>query len=131
MSKDSYYDNTDHYGRYTSIEQFKSQFTGVWGPSKDLWTAIDFTYGEKGYRMDTGRIYGTEPEETADGKKALFYTYTKRDKYETIDDDDKHPLYIFDSCYATIDDVLKHFEIDGKKLKDIILEDDFGIVEKG
>ena len=64
MSKDPYYDNTDHYGKYKNVEQFKSEFTGVWGPSDNKWTAIDFTYGEKGYRMDTGCIYGTEPKET-------------------------------------------------------------------
>ena len=131
MSKDPVLDNTKHYGKYTSIDQFKSEFTCAWSPSDNKWTAIDFTYGEKGYRMDTGCIYGTEPRETVDGKKAVFYMYDKREKYGWNDDDEKNPLFIFNSCYATIDDVLESFEIDGKKFKDIILEDDFGIVEKG
>ena len=130
MSKDEKFDNTDYYGKYTSASQFKSQFTGKWSPSDNLWTSIDFTYGENGYRMDTGRIYGNEPLKTDKGDKATFYMYNKRDKYETIDDEEEHPLYIFNSCYATIDDVLEYFAIDSKKFKDIILEDDFGIVEK-
>lgn len=131
MSIDPVLDNTKRYGRYTSVEQFKLEFIGVWEPSDNKWTAIDFTYGEKGYRMDTGCMYGTEPKETEDGKAAVFYMYNKREKYGWSDDDEKNPLFVFNSCYATIDDVLEKFEIDGKKFKDIILDDDFGIVEKG
>ena len=131
MSIDPVLDNTKRYGKYTSVEQFKKEFIGVWGPSDNKWTAIDFTYGEKGYRMDTGCMYGTEPKETEDGETAVFYMYDKREKYGWSDDDEKNPLFIFNSCYATIDDVLEKFEIDGKKFKDIILDDDFGIVEKG
>lgn len=130
MSIDPTLDNTEHYGRYTSVEQFKSEFTGVWSPSDNLWTAIDFTFGDKGYRMDTGRMYNTEPEKTKDGEGAVFYIYNKREKYEWYDGNPKNPLFIYDSCYATLDDVLEKFKIDGRKFKDIILDDDFGIVEK-
>ncbi len=131
MSVDPVLDNTKRYGRYTSVEQFKSEFTGVWNPSNNQWTAIDFTYGEKGYRLDTGCIYGTEPKKTMNGEDATFYVYSKREKYGWNDDDKNNPLFIFDSCYASIDDVLEKFEIDGKKFKDIILDTDFGIMEKG
>ena len=130
MSKDLRYDNTKRYGRYLSVEQFKSEFTGVWSPSDNLWTALDFTYGEKGYRLDTGWMYGSEPKKTRDGKDAVFYVYDKTEKYGWCDDDPDKPLFVFHDCYATIDDVLEKFTIDGKKFKDIILEDDFGIMEK-
>ena len=103
MSKNPDFDNTEYYGKYTNISQFKSQFTGKWSPSDDLWTAIDFTYGKNGYRMDTGRMYGNEPIKTKDGGKAVFYIYNKRDKYETIDDNEK--LLKSDSLIKIIDEL--------------------------
>lgn len=118
------------YEKYSSIEQFRNEFTSQWSPSNDLFLSLDFAYKENGYRMDTGRMYGTEPKMTPDNKEAVFYFYKNREKYGWNDTDEKNPLFTFLSCYASINDALDNFEIDGKKLKELIFDKDFEIVEK-
>lgn len=51
-------------------------------------------------------------------KNPTFFIYKKHDKYEWYDEDST--LYEYSDCYSSIDDLLERFEIDGKKLKDII-----------
>jgi|GEM_PF-151364 len=116
--------------RYNSVEEFKKEFTGQWSPSDGLFLTLDFGYGDKGYILNTGTIYGNEPEKTANGEKAMFYFYEKRDKYESFDIDDKNPLCIYKNCFSTIDEAMENIEIDDKKFKDIILDYKFEIIEK-
>lgn len=114
--------------KFESIEQFKAQYARKWDPSNDLYLSLEFGYGDVGYRLDTDRMYGTEPDKTTFGEESNFFIYKKRNKYVWYDEDGT--LYEYFDCYSSIDDLLDRFEIDGKKLKDIILTDEFEIIEK-
>ena len=41
-----------------SLEELKSQYIGVWGPSDGQWLGLDFSYNGHEYRLHTGTMYG-------------------------------------------------------------------------
>jgi hypothetical protein len=101
---------------YTSIEDFTSQYTGVWAPSEGHWLGLDFMYNGKEYRFHTGSMYDTDPSVLPDGREAMFGLYQKCGRNGPHD-------YILLEEFASIDDVLNSTCIEGKPFKEIIVED--------
>ena len=44
---------------FTSVEQFKAQYIGIWGPSDNHWLGLDFIYHGIEYRFNTGSMYSS------------------------------------------------------------------------
>lgn len=42
---------------FNSLEDFTSQYTGVWAPSEGHWFGLDFSYNGIEYRFNTGSMY--------------------------------------------------------------------------
>ena len=57
---------------FTSVEQFKAQYTGVWDPSDNHWLGIDFIYHGIEYRFNTGSMYSSRNTILPEGKESLF-----------------------------------------------------------
>ena len=81
---------------YNSLEEFTSQYIGVWGPSDGHWFGLDFSYNGTEYRFNTGSIYARQDTILPNGKKALFGIY-RRDKNPKAEKE-----YVDETCYHTI-----------------------------
>lgn len=102
---------------YTSIEEFKSQYTGEWAPSEGHWLGLDFLFNGTEYRFHTGSMYESNPTKLPDGREALFGLYQK------VGGDVPHD-YCLLAEFATIEDVLNSTCIEGRPFKEIITDDD-------
>ena len=106
---------------YTSLEEFKSQYVGVWGPSDGHWFGLDFKYNNQVYRFHTGTMYGTTDVVDDNGIVKQFGIYIKTDKK-----DPNHPdinLYSLLGEYSCVEDALESTVIEGIKFRDIIMDD--------
>ena len=102
---------------YTSIEQFTSQYTGVWNPSENHWFGLDFIYRGVEYRFNTGSMYETDLQ-LPNGQEMMFGLYKKNNN---VSKEEKE--YELIGKFANMDDVLESI-IDGRPFKDIILDYD-------
>ena len=102
---------------YNSLDEFKSQYVGVWEPSENHWLGLDFSYDGSEYRLNTGSMY--EPNNTIlpDGREAVFGLY-KKSTEETADRE-----YSLLEEFATLDEVLDSTCINGISFKQIIVDD--------
>lgn len=101
---------------FASLEQFKTQYCGVWSPSDDHWYGLDFAWNGKEYRLHTGLMYSNESSTLPDGKAVLFSLYEKVRRFQ--------PEYHLLCQFASMDDLLKSRVIDGRLFSEIIMHDD-------
>lgn len=102
---------------YTSLEQFKSQYTGVWDPSEEKWFGLDFSYGGCIYRFQTGAMYEANNELLKDGQEAIYGLYKK----ESQPGDGRE--YSFLEGFATVEGALESTCIEGVPFSEIILDE--------
>lgn len=106
----------------TSLDELKSQYTGVWAPSDGHWFGLDFRYNGIEYRLHTGSMYEANETTDEDGIIHQFGLYRKSDKV-----DPEHPdftLYELLDEKASLDDLLDSTAIEGIAFRDIIMSDD-------
>lgn len=103
---------------YSSLEEFKSQYTGTWNPSEGHWFGLDFIYRGQEYRFNTGSMYAKGNTILPDGREALYGLYKKNSLSKS--GQNYTPLEEF----ATMDDVLESVCIDGTKFAEIIIDPD-------
>lgn len=101
---------------FVSLEQFRSQYGGVWAPSDEHWYGLDFSWNGKEYRLHTGLMHSNESETLPDGKTVLFGLYEKAGGLQ--------PEYHLLGQFASMDDLLKSRVIDGCLFSEIIMHDD-------
>ena len=107
---------------FTSVEQFKAQYIGIWGPSDNHWLGLDFIYHGIEYRFNTGSMYSSRNTILPEGKEALFGLYRK----ET--DTNKRGSYILLEEFATIDDALNSCCIEATPSREIIAAEETELV---
>ena len=102
---------------YNSLEEFTSQYIGVWGPSDGHWFGLDFIYKGTEYRFNTGSMYEKEDTILPDGREAVFGIYRKNTKKIKGKD------YTLLEEFATMEDALDSTCIEGVKFRDVIMDD--------
>lgn len=102
---------------YNSLEEFTSEYTGVWSPSSGHWLGLDFRYNGVTYRLHTGPMYQHEATVLPDGREALFGIYQLVDAVGT------NYTYSLLGEYADMNDLLESSVIEGRKFRDIIMDD--------
>lgn len=103
---------------YHSLEEFKSQYIGVWEPSDGHWFGLDFSYRGVEYRFNTGSMYGMNNTILADGREAVFGLYRKNT------DRRAETGYLLLEEFATMDDALRSRCIEGVPFGEVIMDDD-------
>ncbi len=103
---------------YKSLEEFTSQYIGVWGPSDGHWFGLDFIYKGVEYRFHTWAMYKDERKILPDGRKIVFRLYRKNE--EDISGKD----YVLLGEFATMEDALDSTCIEGTPFREIIMDDD-------
>lgn len=101
---------------FNSLEDFTSQYTGVWDPSNSHWYGLDFAYEGDEYRFHTWSMYNPENTILPDGRIAMFGLYKKTPTLEKE--------YTLLGEYATMDDVLLSTVIKNHPFKDVIIDKD-------
>ena len=101
---------------YNNLDEFLSQYTGVWGPSEGHWFGLDFKYHEQEYRFHTGSMYGREDTTDENGVVHQFGLYKKvlrhnRDYYELLSEDN------------SIEKILNSTAIEGVPFREVIMDD--------
>lgn len=107
---------------YNSIEEFKSQYIGEWGPSDGHWLGLDFIYNGNIYRFNTGSMYEKSNTILPDGREAIFGLYKKNKKKLNGRD------YSLLEEFASIDDALQSKCIDGIKFSEVIMADNTELI---
>ena len=107
---------------FSSLEEFKSQYIGVWEPSEGHWFGLDFIFKGTEYRFNTGSMYSGSNTILEDGREAIFGLYKRR----------KSPLtgkeYDLLAEFATIEEALSSTCIDGIRFDEIIIDPDTALV---
>ncbi|MBQ6420854.1 MAG: hypothetical protein IJK02_07270 [Clostridia bacterium] len=107
---------------YNSLDEFLSQYIGVWGPSDGHWFGLDFSYNDEEYRLHTGTMYGSEDVVDENGIVRQFGLYRKTNK-----PDPKYPdimLYEMLDEKCSMDELLNSTVIDGKPFREVIMDDE-------
>lgn len=103
---------------YASLNEFRSQYVGIWGPSEGHWFGLDFSYKGKEYRFHTGAMYATKNTILPDGRSAVYGLYRKNENRKEAKE------YVLLAEFATMDDVLASDCIDGRPFAEVIMDDD-------
>lgn len=104
-----------------SLDELKSQYTGVWGPSDGHWFGLDFCFNGTEYRLHTGSMYEADEATDEDGVIHQFGLYRKSDKI-----DPQHPgftLYELLDEKESLDDLLDSTAIEGIAFREVIMSD--------
>ena len=110
---------------YDNIEQLKSQYVGIWGPSDGHWFGLDFKFLGQEYRIYTGTMYGDKDNIENDVVKQ-FGLYLK-----TNEPDERFPgicKYVLLYEFENFDQLLKNAKIDNIPLEIAIMDDDTEIL---
>lgn len=107
---------------YNSLEEFTSQYIGVWAPSDEHWFGLDFLYKGIEYRLHTGSMYEKKNTILPDGREATFGLYRKNARKIGGKD------YTLLEEFADMNDLLETECIDGTKFRKIIMDDNTEIV---
>lgn len=107
---------------YNSIDEFTSQYVGVWGPSDGHWFGLDFSYNGNEYRFNTGSIYEKNDTILSDGREALFGIYRKDSNSNAAKE------YVLLEEFADMEDALKSTCIEGIPFKQVIMDDNTEIL---
>ncbi|MFA5561365.1 MAG: hypothetical protein WDA00_01825 [Eubacteriales bacterium] len=106
---------------YSSLEEFQSQYVGVWGPSDEHWLGLDFSFHNKEYRLHTGTMYDSSEKTDEDGVMKQFGLYVKVGEekrkssgreYELLDEKE------------SLDELLDSTVIEGIPFRIIIMDDE-------
>ncbi len=107
---------------YESLEQFKSQYVGEWGPSDGHWLGLDFVYSGVEYRLQTWSMYRKEAI-LPDGREVMFELHRKKQdvalgekEYELLGE------------FADMSELLECTVIQGRPFNEVIMDDDTEIV---
>lgn len=103
---------------YNSLEDFTSQYTGVWAPSEGQWFGLDFFYNGIEYRFNTGSMYKEKNTILPNGKEAIFGIYRKNNNPTSKNE------YVLLEEFADMEDVLNSTCIDGIAFRDVIMDDE-------
>ena len=102
---------------YNSLKEFTDEYVGEWSPSNGHWFGLDFKYNGVVYRLHTGVMYKKYDTVLEDGRTALFGVYRlPTDKSSPRD-------YILIGQYADMDDLLDKCFIEGRKFREVIMDD--------
>lgn len=107
---------------YNSLNEFLSQYIGIWDPSNGHWFGLDFLYNGVEYRLNTGTMYGEKDKIDNSGNVIQFGLYRKTNKK-----DPHHPdIYLYELLdeKASVTALLDSLVIDGIPFKDVIMADD-------
>ena len=102
---------------FNSLEDFTSQYTGVWAPSEGHWFGLDFSYNGTEYRFNTGSMYEEKNTILPNGKEAMFGIYRK------INNPKFKQEYVLLGEFADMNDVLNSTCTDSIAFRDIITND--------
>ena len=105
-----------------SLDELKSQYVGIWGPSDSHWFGLDFGYNGIEYRLHTGSMYEENEIVDSNGVVRQFGLYRKTEK-----PDPKHPgLFLYELLdeKKSVDELLDSTVIDGKPFSEIIMDDE-------
>lgn len=102
---------------YNSLEEFTSEYTGVWSPSSGHWFGLDFRFNGVTYRLHTGPMYKDEETVLPDGREAVFGLY------RLINVTGTDYQYTLLGKYADMNDLLESTVVEGRKFRDIIMDD--------
>lgn len=109
---------------YNSLEDFIGEYSGIRSGKYDTVYGIDFTYNGKLYRMTMDQM---EPDDVR--KKFEEKLNKKLGKYEVAlvdpngSGDFQYHNYQFIGWYDDIYDLLENCYIEGRKFKDVIMDD--------
>ena len=103
---------------YVSLDEFRSQYIGVWAPSEGHWFGLDFSYKGNEYRFQTGSMYAAEDTILPDGQTAIYGLYHRNNDVKA------HQTYDLLAEFATMDDVLISTCIEGIPFAEVIMDDD-------
>ena len=103
---------------YKSLEEFTSEYVGVWGPSDQHWLGLDFSYHGTEYRLHTGTMYSKTNTILPDGREALFGLYKRIEPIEPA-------IYKYELLgeYADMHDLLESRVIEGRPFSEVIMDD--------
>lgn len=106
---------------YNSLDEFVSQYTGVWGPSEGHWLGLDFSFAGNEYRLQTGSMY--EPNDTLlpDGRIAVFGLYLKQP--DSVSSKQDTAKYVCLGEFAGMDDMLESTVIGNVPFREVIMDD--------
>ena len=107
---------------YNSLEEFTSQYTGIWGPSEGHWFGLDFIFNGTEYRFNTGSMYEKNNTVLPDGRVAIFGIYRKNARKIG------GKLYTLLEEFATMEEALESICIEGVKFRDVIMDDETELV---
>ena len=107
---------------YRSIDEFKSQYIGVWAPSDGHWLGLDFAYKGEEFRLHTGSMYNMTDTILTDGRTAIFGIYLKCNK-QGFEDSGKGKKYLLLGEFADMCDLLESRVIDNRPFKEVIMDD--------
>lgn len=102
---------------YNSLEDFTSQYTGVWAPFEGQWLGLDFSYNGIEYRFNTGAMYKEQNTILPNGNEAIFGIYRKNNNPTS-------KKYILLEEFADMEDVLNSTCIDGIAFRNVIMDDE-------
>lgn len=103
---------------FNSLEDFTSQYTGVWAPSEGQWFGLDFSYNGIEYRLNTGSMYKEQNTILPNGKEAIFGIYRKNNNTTSKKE------YVLLEEFADMEDVLNSTCIEGIAFSDVIMDDE-------
>lgn len=108
---------------FNSLEEFTSQYVGVWYPRDEHYLGLDFSYRGEEYRLHTWSMYKDEMKVLPNGRDAVFGLYKK----VSNDDDEQNPngkrQYELLGKYADMHDLLESRVIGGVPFSEVIMDD--------
>ena len=102
---------------FNSLDEFKSQYVGIWAPSEGHWLGLDFAYNGKVYRLSTGPMYAQESTVMADGREVIFCVYRQNM------DNESGQEFVLLGAFAGMEDLLESTCIDGIAFSIVIMDD--------
>lgn len=102
---------------FNSIEEFTSQYIGIWSPSDEHFFGLDFSYRGTEYRLHTGSMYNAEDTIFPDGRTATFGLY------KLLNDSVIPYEYELLGEYADMHDLLESRVIGGVPFSEVIMDD--------
>lgn len=110
---------------YNNLNEFISEYTGIWNPSEKHWLGLDFQYQGIIYRLNTGSMYNVTDSILPNGQTALFYLYQLISPKCIIAQE-----YSLLGEFANMHDLLESQVIKEKKFREVIMDDSTEILGK-
>lgn len=107
---------------YKSLDEFTSQYIGIWSPSEGHWLGLDFSYNGDEYRLHTGSMYNPQNTILQDGREAIFGLYIKVQEANRASRNENFNYNLLGE-YANMSDLLESKVICGTPFKEVIMDD--------